>query len=298
MPHPPPRFGLSAALTTPFDAAGSVDLPRLLAHAQWCLAQGCASVTAFGTTGEGSSLGLSARQQVVGALKAGGIDFRSAVVGGVASSSLEDALDQTRLLLDAGCRSVLLAPPFYFKGVSDDGLFAWFSAFFDALGSSLRDIILYNIPSVTAVAISADLVGRLRAAYPEAIVGVKDSSGSWESAQALLAAHRDIAILIGDERQLAQAVAIGAQGAISGLANIMPDRLLAMIEGARPDAFVSRVVDEVLTYPVTPAVKSLVADRTGDDAWRHVRAPLLPLPPADAARLKANVAAISAAKAA
>jgi 4-hydroxy-tetrahydrodipicolinate synthase len=291
-------FGLSCALTTPFAADGALDLPRFAAHAGWCLDQGCASVTVFGTTGEGASLGLSARQQAIGALKAYGIDLHRQVVGGVAAAAHEDALDHMRLLLDAGVRAVLLAPPFYFKDVGDDGLFAWFSGLFDALGSQLRDIILYNIPSVTAVAISPALVTRLRAAYPNAITGVKDSSGSWDSARAFLAAHGDLAVLIGDERLLAQAMALGAEGAISGLANIMPERLAPLIVRAVPDPVVADIVDELLTHPVTPAVKAMVADRTGDEAWRRVRAPLKELDEAEAAQLRTRMKTIMAARAA
>src|SRR5689334_3751595 len=107
----PHRFGLSCALATRFDADGAVDHARLVSHVRSRLAADCDSVTAFGTTGEGSSFGLSAREQILGALKGAGIDLRQHVLGGVAAASVEDALAQTRLLLDAGCRGVLLTPP-------------------------------------------------------------------------------------------------------------------------------------------------------------------------------------------
>ena len=297
MAQPDQRFGLSCALTTPFDAEGQVEAKKLADHAQWCLDQGCNSVTAFGTTGEGASLGLPARRSVLEAMASQGIDLRIRVLGAVAASSLHDALDQAKLLLDVGCRGILLTPPFYFKGVSDDGLFAWFSAFFEKLGDA-RDVLLYNIPSVTAVPLSVDLVGRLRTAFPKVIMGVKDSSGDWAYTQQLLAAHRDLAILIGDERHLAQGVRLGAQGAISGMANICPDRLRPMIALGQDSSQVTRVVDEVLRYPVTPAVKALVPHRTGDADWLRVRAPLVPLPAAEAKRLGAACDSIFASKAA
>jgi 4-hydroxy-tetrahydrodipicolinate synthase len=295
MPRPD-RFGLSCALATPFDADGAVDHARLVSHVRGRLAADCDSVTVFGTTGEGSSLGLSARQQILGALKGAGIDLRAHVLGAVAAASVEDALAQTRLLLDAGCRGVLLTPPFYFKNVSDDGLFAWFSALFEALNGRARDVIVYNIPSVSAVALSVELIGRLRTAFPDAIMGVKDSSGDWPYTERLLAAHRDIAILIGDERHLARGVQLGAEGAISGLANICPDRLLPLIRAGQADERIAALVDEVLKYPVTPAVKALIAHRTGDAAWLNVRPPLVPIGPADAARLTGAFEAIFAAE--
>jgi 4-hydroxy-tetrahydrodipicolinate synthase len=278
-------FGLSAALVLPVGPTGEVDLRRLADHARWCLAEGCSSVTAFGTTGEGASLALSAREEIIGALIGAGIDPRSRILGGVAASAIEDAVGQARQLIDANVRGLLLAPPFYFKGVSDDGLFAWFAATFEKLGRQARDVILYNIPSVTQVTLSADLVSRLRKAFPEVVVGVKDSSGHWSYTEGLLEAHSDIAILIGDERSLAAGIRRGAQGSISGLANIRPRDLLAMIATGKDHACISQLVDEVLRFPVTPAVKGLIAHRTSDPAWLAVRPPLVPLTASQASRL-------------
>ncbi len=287
MNRPSDRFGLSAAMTTPFRADGSLDLARLAGHARWCLDHGCGSVTAFGTTGEGASIGLSGREQVLGALAGGGL-APDQVVYCVAATALHEAIVQARMAYDFGARALLLPPPYYFKGVSDDGLFDWFAQVFTKLRGAARDVILYNIPSVTHVALSVDLIGRIREAFPGVVTGVKDSSGDWAYTQSLLAAHKDIAILIGDERYLAEGVSLGGQGAISGLANVCPEILLAMIETKRGDTRVNRLVDEVLRHPVTPAVKALVAHRTGADEWRHVRAPLVAMQPGTAAALSAT----------
>ncbi|MDF2811775.1 MAG: dihydrodipicolinate synthase [Microvirga sp.] len=284
-------------MTTPFREDGAIDLPRLVDHARWCLQQGCASVTAFGTTGEGASVGISGREQVLGALAGGGIAPRN-VVYCVAATSLHEALTQARMAYDFGARALLLPPPFYFKGVSDEGLFAWFSQLLGKLGGSARDVILYNIPSVTQVALSVELIGRIKNRFPGVITGVKDSSGDWDYTQRLLAAHKDLAILIGDERYLAEGVALGGQGAISGLANVCPQVLLSLVQNARPDARINALVDEVLRYPVTPAVKALVAHRTGDAEWRHVRAPLVALPTGAAGSLSAAYDKLFALKAA
>jgi 4-hydroxy-tetrahydrodipicolinate synthase len=278
------RFGLSAALTTPFRADGRIDLAKLAGHARWCLNTGCASVTAFGTTGEGASIGLSGREQALGALAGAGIAGDS-VVYCVAASSVHEAVEQGRMATGFGCRSILLTPPFYFKGVSDEGLYAWFSQALEKLGPGAKGVILYNIPSVTQVGLSLELIGRLRAAFPGMVSGVKDSSGDWSYTQRLLEEHRDLAILIGDERYLAEGVRRGGQGAISGLANLCPAALLPLAVEGKGDERINRLVDEVLRYPVTPAVKALVAHRTGDRAWLHVRAPLLPAPTDQVERL-------------
>lgn len=274
------RFGLSAALTTPFDLDGKIDVSRALKHARARLDSGCSSVTLFGTTGEGSSIADAERAALLDSFIAEGFAASNIVVG-VMENSVADAVLQSADALRRGCKAILLAPPSYFKNLSDDGLFNWFSAVFKGLGDDARSIILYNIPSVTAVELSVDLISRLRAAFGGIITGVKDSSGTWAYTEKLLAAHKDIAILIGDERALAAGVRLGGQGAISGMANLFPERLLRMVNDGQDDAELVSAVQQLLNYPVTPAVKAMVARHTGDMEWRHVRAPLVSLKDAD-----------------
>ncbi|MFS2325946.1 dihydrodipicolinate synthase family protein [Brucella sp. H1_1004] len=274
------RFGLSAALTTPFDADGNIDVSRAIAHARARLDSGCSSVTLFGTTGEGSSIGDAERAALLDAFIAQGFAASNIVVG-VMENAIADAVAQSADALRRGCKAILLAPPSYFKNLSDEGLFNWFSAVLKGLGKEARGIILYNIPSVTVVELSVDLITRLRAAFGDIIIGVKDSSGTWAYTEKLLAAHKDIAILIGDERDLAAGVRLGGQGAISGMANLFPDRLLRMINEGLDDDELVGAVRQLLNYPVTPAVKAMVARHTGDKEWRRVRAPLVSLNDAD-----------------
>lgn len=290
------RFGLSAAMTTPFRPDGAVDLAKIAEHARWCLENGCSSVTVFGTTGEGASIATSARGRVLEALGAAGVGGRD-VVFCMAASAAEEALDQGRMAHDFGCRGLLLTPPFYFKGVSDEGLFSWFSQVLEALGAAARGVILYNIPSVTQVPLSIELIGRLKQAFPGIVTGVKDSSGDWDYTQRLLAAHGDLAILIGDERYLAEGVRRGGQGAISGLANVCPGALLPLAGDGHGDERINRLVDDVLRHPVIPAVKTLVAHRTGDASWLTVRAPLVTLPAASRDQLCSAFDGLFAAKA-
>lgn len=298
MPLRSHRFGLSVALATPFTDEWLIDLPRLVAHGRQSLADGCTGLTVFGTTGEGASLGLNERQRALGALVGAGIDPRKHLVVGIAAASVEDAIAQGRAGLMLGCPGFLLAPPFYFKNPGDEGLFDWFAAVLNGLGPKASDVILYHIPQVTSVGLSIALVDRLKKAFPAQVKGVKDSSGDWDNAQALLEHHGELHVLIGDERLLARAMALGASGAISGLANIAPDLMLPLIDGIE-EPRVNAMVEAVLPFAVTAAVKALVGHRRNESAaWSRMRAPLRELEPAECARLFAAVDAIRARRAA
>jgi 4-hydroxy-tetrahydrodipicolinate synthase len=248
------KFGLSVALATPFGAKGEILIDAMIAQAQRSLTAGCASATLFGTTGEGSA---------------------KSIAMGVLVDAAEDAAIQAGDALSKGVRNILLAPPCYFKNVSDDGLFQWFSAVFALLGDQARDIIVYNIPSVTMVPLTVSLIGRLKTAFPGIVTGVKDSSGDWPFTETLLKAHGDLVILIGDERHLAKGVRMGGQGAISGMANFAPREVKLMAEEGRDDHRIEDFVVELLKFPVTPAVKAMVAQLVDDELWLAVRPPLV-----------------------
>ena len=277
MPSTFDDFGLSCALATPFRPGGACDIDRLVGHARSRLADGCSSVTLFGTTGEGASIGAATRQAVLSALAASPIKMRDAAIVCVCDSRLDDAVGQIRDALAVDCKAILLAPPYYFKHIADDGLFAWFAACFAAVGAELRDVILYNIPQVTAVELTLSLIERLKRSFPQVVRGIKDSSGSWSYSRELVARHSDLAILIGDERHLAAAMAAGAKGSISGAANLRAQLLAAMIRERRDDERVTRIVNEIEKYPVVAAIKAILAHTTGDPGWFSLAPPLQPL---------------------
>ena len=298
MPLRADRFGLSVALSTPFTEDRAIDLPRFVAHGRQSLADGCNSLTAFGTTGEGASLGLNERNRALGALAGAGVDLRTQLVVGIAAASVEDAIAQGRAGLMLGCPSFLLAPPFYFKNPGDEGLFDWLAAVLTGLGPKASNVILYHIPQVTSVGLSVELIGRLKKAFPNQVKGVKDSSGNWENTQALLKHHGDLHILVGDERLLARAMNLGASGTICGLANIAPDLMQAPVNGIEEPRIAS-IIDLLLPFAVTAAVKALVGHRRNDPvAWSRMRAPLRSLGEAECRKIFAAVDAIRTKRAA
>jgi 4-hydroxy-tetrahydrodipicolinate synthase len=281
----PVRFGLSCALAVPFKNDFTIDYGRLATQALWCLEAGCTSVTAFGTTGEGPSVSMKERGQVLDALLAAGVEPTKQLVGGVTASSSGEAVEQIQALNDAGCQRILLAPPFYFKGISDEGLYRWFAEIGEKVASRSLGIILYHIPSVTQLSLTVSVISRLKTAYPELVMGVKDSGGDWAFTESLLESHKDLAILIGDERHLAAAVRQGGKGAISGLANLCPVEVLPLAEKGVHDPRIVELVNEVLKYPVIPAVKALLAHVRNDEAWSNVRPPLIRVSNQDATAL-------------
>lgn len=284
------RIGLNCALSTPFSETGSVDLVRLIAHAKWVLAHGCDGITLFGTTGEGASIGTPERRDMLGAIAGAGFDMRRQVIAGISASSVVEAQAQAAAAYDMDCHALLLAPPFYFHGAGEDGVFRFFATLFDRLGPRLRDIFLYHIPGMTGVPLTVELTRRLADAFPGVIRGVKDSAGNWEMTQRRLTELTDLQILVGDERQLARAVQNGGGGSICGLANVAPDLLRPLAHEGRDDPRIHKMVDAILGHSFMSAIKALVGATHADPAWRRMRAPLEDLPEADAAKLAGIIA--------
>ncbi|NIZ15054.1 dihydrodipicolinate synthase family protein [Phaeobacter sp. HF9A] len=275
-------FGISAALLTPFQANGEIDGARLGHHAKSLLDRGLRGVTLFGTTGEGASISAQERALGIQALLEAGCAAESITLG-ICATSLGDADHQVAEGLGFGITSFLLLPPYYFKPLDEEGLFDWHMELFRRVDPKAR-FILYNIPQLSGVPLSAALVGRLAAAAPNRVQAIKDSSGSWESAEAFLALGT-VTVLIGDERLLHRAVALGAGGAISGVANLYPERMAQIVATATEDAALSAEVTRIVSMPVIPALKVLIAQQTGDAAWDHLRLPLRALDATDRARL-------------
>lgn len=268
-------IGVSAALATPFDEGGGIDWPQFCAHSSRLLSSGMNVVTAFGTTGEGVSIARLERDALHDQMAQAGV-AASQLIECIYGPSSVEAGQQVRRSLGNGGAGILLTPPFYFKAPSEEGIYRWYAEAFEAAGAACRNIMLYNIPPLTGVAIGPALVGRLRQTFPEIVAGVKDSSGDWTQTAALLAEHRDIAILVGHEGHLAQAVRQGASGTISGIANVAPTLIAKLVAGEH-DTQIDISLDRLLAMPVVSAIKGIIAAQSGDDAWRRVRAPLLPI---------------------
>lgn len=278
------QFGIFAAMTTPFGADGAIDMGKLLPHARACITAGCAGISTFGTTGEGPSIGADERRLVLEALRAGGINGAQ-IVPGIAVSAVDDAASHAQMAAEFGCHALLVTPPIFYKGVGPAEVTEWYAALLGKTAADGPGYILYNIPQVTGVKVTGETIAALNTRFPGRIVGVKDSSGDWDNALAMLQSFPDLHILIGDERVLDKGVRLGASGAISGVANFRVDLLNDVLAGKPASTALAPLVEAIVEHPATPAVKALVGHLSGDIEWRHVRAPLRALSDAEAQQL-------------
>jgi 4-hydroxy-tetrahydrodipicolinate synthase len=272
--------GLWPPVATPFADDGTVDQQRLVHHGRALLAEGATGLAILGTTSEANSLTLDERRRVIDAHVEAGIPADQ-LLPGTGACAIDDAATLTRHAGEIGAAGVLLLPPFYYKKVSDDGLFAFVAAVIERAGPRVPRIMLYHIPPMATVAWSLDLVGRLIDAFPGVVVGMKDSSGDFEHTRQVIEAFPDFAVFPGAEVYLVKALAAGAAGCISASANINAAAIAVLIDHWRePDAErrqaeVNAVRKAVETRGLIPAIKAVLAARYGDDAWLTVRPPLM-----------------------
>ncbi len=170
---PEPIRGVLAPVVTPFKADLSPDSKRFIAHCNWLLSQNC-GLAMFGTNSEANSLSMEERATLLDELVAAGVD-PSRMMPGTGCCSIMETVKLTKQAVGNGCAGVLMLPPFYYKDVSEEGLYRYFSEVVQRVGDARLRIYLYHIPPVAVVGITPKLVERLLAAYPDAIAGMKDS---------------------------------------------------------------------------------------------------------------------------
>ena len=273
--------GVWCATLTPLDAQGAPDVTRLAAHVRRLLAAGIDGIAVFGTTGEGQSFSLAERRAGLEALIAAGI-APDRLLAGTGCAALAETIELTRHAVDAGCAGALVLPPFFFKGVSDEGVYASYAELIDKVRDPRLRLYLYHIPQVTAVPIAHEAIARLLSSYPDVVAGIKDSGGDLDNTRQLLERFSDLAIFVGHEPHLPAALVLGGAGTICGVANLYPRlmrRLYRSRNGesrddlGRVESFIARLE----RYPLFAALKALLAELTGDPAWEALRKPLLPL---------------------
>ena len=275
--------GILAPVVTPFNNDLSPDPERLITHCRWLLTQNC-GLAVFGTNSEANSLSLNERIELLDALLAAGLD-PARMMPGTGCCALTDTVRLTSKAVEAGCAGVLMLPPFYYKGLSDDGLYDYFSEVIERVGDARLRIYLYHIPPVAIVGITPGLVERLLKKYPTAIAGMKDSSGQWENTQTMLDnfASSGFDVFTGNETFLLANMKNAGVGCISATANVNPaaiDKLYREWNSPAANSLQQQldVVRNTLSqFMMIASLKAVVAHFTGDPGWATVRPPLTKL---------------------
>jgi 4-hydroxy-tetrahydrodipicolinate synthase len=275
--------GVLSPVVTPFNRDLSPDSRRFIAHCQWLLTQSC-GLAVFGTNSEANSLSVNERIALLDALLAADVD-PSRMMPGTGCCALTDTVRLTEHAVKAGCAGVLMLPPFYYKDVSEEGLYRNFSEVVERVGDARLRIYLYHIPPVAVVGITPGLVERLLKKYPTAIAGMKDSSGDWNNTKTFLDAFAKSGfdIFPGSESFLLAGLKNGGAGCISATANVNPAAIDKLFRDWRkPDADLQQEALNVVRktvgqYVMIPALKAVVAHYSKDPEWTAVRPPLTEL---------------------
>ena len=273
--------GLIAPLLTPFDDKLDLDQEKFIALAKRLLEKGCAGLAPFGTTGEALSLGNHERKIALEGLIRADID-PGVMIPGTGLCNLPDTVDLCRHAISLGCAGVMTLPPFYFKGMSDAGLYDYFSALIDKVDDTRLKIYLYHIPQVTSVGLSISLVKKLHKTFPSIVVGIKDSSGDWENTKNLLGID-GLIVYPGAELPVIDAIRLGAPGCISATANLNSidiAEVIALCHAGNWDTAeikhrrVSAVRMLFQDYAPIPAQKALLARQLKQPSWNNLRPPM------------------------
>ncbi|MBU3642249.1 dihydrodipicolinate synthase family protein [Polynucleobacter sp. Fuers-14] len=297
--HPSTLPAVLSPVITPFKADGSPDAPKLLKQCQWLEANGVGQAI-FGTNSEANSMSAPQKMSTLTALVEGGLKPEH-LMPGTGATSIDATVNMTRHAVNHKCAGVLMLPPFYYKDVTDDGLFAYFSEVIQKVGSAALQIYIYNIPPVTKVNLSLSLLERLAKEYPKTVVGMKDSSGDWSYTESVikLLAPSGFRVYAGSEVFLMRALRAGGVGCISATANVNPKAiadLAAHWRESNADALQANL-DQVrgifAKYQMIAGMKTAVAHYTKDSEWLRVRPPLMQLSAEQQAQLLSELKAIN-----
>lgn len=273
--------GVFAAALTPMMGDLTPDLEGTLAHYRWLLAEGCDGIVSLGTTGEANSFSLIERLAMIEALGISGLAEKCIV--GTGCCAVPDTVELTKAAIDAGAAGVLALPPFYYKGIGEEGLYAAYARTIEEIGDARLKLYLYHFPRMTTLEIGHGLIRRLLNSFPGVVVGLKDSSGRGPEMESMIRNFPGFDVFAGTEELLLANLRAGGAGTMTATANLLAREaaeLAAKWQTPGADALQQRVAtlrQTITAYPGIPALKALTARRTGKEAWRNIRPPLLPL---------------------
>jgi 4-hydroxy-tetrahydrodipicolinate synthase len=296
MTHPAARpRGVYSPVVTPFQRNLQPDYDRYVRHCRWLVEQDV-GLAVFGTNSEANSMAVSEKKDLLDALVDAGI-APERLMPGTGCAALTDSIELTRYALQRGCRDVLMLPPFYYKGVSDEGLFRSYAQIIEQVGSADLRIYLYHIPPVSQVPLSLALIERLLRAYPGTIAGIKDSSGDWSNTQAMLERFQPqgFDVFAGSETFLLATLRAGGAGCITATGNVNPGPIVALYrhwqdaDAEQRQQALDATRAAFAQFPMIPALKAAIGIYANDPAWGTVRPPLVDLTAQQCAALGASL---------
>jgi 4-hydroxy-tetrahydrodipicolinate synthase len=291
--------GVNCAAATPVTTEGKPDLPLFAAHCRALLDEGCHGLAILGTTGEANSFGVTDRMTLVEAALAAGIRGDQ-LLPGTSACNVAETVALTRHAVQNGVRGCVLLPPFYYKGVADEGLFRFYARVIEGVADTRLRVVLYHIPQMTQVPIGHDLIERLLAEFPGIVTGIKDSAGDIANMQAMVTRFPGFCVLAGADPLLLPLLRMGGAGCITATSNLRADALRTVFDHwsdpARADE-VQAAQDRINAwrtlsnaYVQLPTVKAMIARRRGDMGWLNLQPPLLPLGAEDCEKVWAEMA--------
>jgi 4-hydroxy-tetrahydrodipicolinate synthase len=288
--------GVLVPVLTPFTPAGEPDAGRFVSFCRWLLAEGADGLAIFGTTSEANSMSAGERMALLDRLIASGIPAAK-LMPGTGACSITEASMLIKHAVGHGCGGVLMLPPFYYKGMTEQGVFDFIAAVIDKVASPALRMYLYHIPPQTVIPFGVELVGRLIKAYPGTVVGLKDSSGDWNNTKALCDAYasEDFAIFPGSEVFLLDGLRAGGVGCITASGNVNVPGIRKVYENWQTpqadqlQADITLVRMTIQKYPMVPALKRIVAHFHNDPDWAAVRPPMERLSDAQSTALLADL---------
>jgi 4-hydroxy-tetrahydrodipicolinate synthase len=293
----PRSNALIAAIATPLDPDLRPDARLLAERCRTLMAEGCDGIALFGTTGEGPAFAVEDRRLALERLLAAGV-APSRLIVSVGALALSDVVALAAHATALGVAGVLLMPPcLYRTGIGEDGLFRFYATVIERVARDDLRLFLYHFPDISGVPFTPPTVRRLSERYPRTIVGLKDSGGDLGFTEDLLSHFPHLQIFTGTETHIPAVLASGG-GALCGLANVIPGLLRQLIDGStlaerRRHLSPLQAVDAMLSRgPFIPALKAIIADQTGEAAWRRVLPPMAELPPAEEERLLVDFRAL------
>lgn len=273
--------GVIAAVPTFIDDEAKLNLDAFLNHCKWAFDNGCNALNILGTTGEANSLNVDARKTIMQAA-ANAFDTSKLMVG-TGVCDLETTLELTCYADQLGYPVALILPPFYYNPLSDDTIFNYFKQLDAKLGSAKIKLYLYNFPALTNVKFSVELIKLLADAFPNRIVGIKDSSGDIEYCKQIVAGTKNFKIFPSNEVNIADAKQNGFAGCISGSVNVSCPQVAKIWQNANCENSANLMQEinflrtQISTQPLIQAVKYLISVRENDDDLALMMPPLLSL---------------------